>query len=107
MNRTCFRIIRFRLLRSFIASIVAAVFIVAASYAGCDRLLLLTFFILAVGGRGFLTSGLYVNPMDISPNYSGAIASVANGIGAIIGVLVPYIVGVLTPNVSNKYKTKY
>lgn len=73
---------------------------VAASYAGCDRLLLLNFFVVAVGIRGCLSSSLYVNPIDISPSYSGAIASVANGIGATIGVLVPYVIGVLTPNVS-------
>lgn len=87
-----------------VASLMSGVFLVAASYAGCDRSLLLIFFILAVSARAFLSSGLYANPMDISPNYSGAIASVANGVGAFIGVIVPYVIGVLTPNVSLQIK---
>lgn len=72
---------------------------ISASYAGCDHLLVIFFFIISVGARGFLTAGLYVNPMDLSPNYAAAIMSVANGIGAFTGILAPYIVGLLTPNV--------
>lgn len=72
---------------------------VSASYAGCDEMLVITFFIISVGARGFLTAGLYVNPMDLSPNYAGALMSLANGTGALTGVLAPYIVGVLTPHV--------
>lgn len=83
------------------AANIMAIFIVAASYAGCDRFLLSSFFFVAIGTRGFLSCSLYANPMDLSPNYSGAITSIANGIGAIIGVLVPYIIGLLTPNVSH------
>lgn len=76
---------------------------ISASYAGCDHLLVIVFFIISVGARGFLTAGLYVNPMDLSPNYAAAIMSLANGIGALTGILAPYIVGVLTTNVSNSY----
>lgn len=90
-------------MHSSLASNLSAIFIVAASYAACDRLLLLTFFAISVTLRGCLYSSLNVNPMDISPNHSGAIASVANGISAAVGFLVPYIIGVLTPNVSQLY----
>lgn len=84
---------------SFQASVIPAVFLLCASYAGCDEMLVVTFFIISVGARGFLAAGLYVNPMDLSPNYAGALISLANGIGALTGVLAPYIVGVLTPHV--------
>lgn len=40
-----------------------------------------------------------VNPLDLSPNYAGSIMAVTNGIGAITGVIAPYVVGVMTPNV--------
>lgn len=82
-----------------IASTLSAIFMLSASYAGCDGMLILMFFIISVGASGFIDAGLYVNPMDISPNYCSAIVSIANGIGAIIGFLVPYIIGILTPNV--------
>lgn len=42
-----------------------------------------------------------VNPLDLSPNYAGSLMAVTNGIGAITGVAAPYLVGVMTPHVSN------
>lgn len=43
-----------------------------------------------------------VNPLDLSPNYAGVLMAITNGIGAITGIIAPYLVGVLTPNVSFK-----
>lgn len=39
-----------------------------------------------------------VNGLDLSPNYSGTLMAVVNGIGAISGIITPYIVAVMTPN---------
>lgn len=39
-----------------------------------------------------------VNALDLSPNYSGTLMAIVNGIGAFSGILTPYIVGELTPN---------
>lgn len=39
-----------------------------------------------------------VNGLDLSPNYSGSLMAVVNGIGALSGILTPYIVRALTPN---------
>lgn len=41
-----------------------------------------------------------VNALDLSPNYSGTLMALVNGIGAFTGILTPYIVGVLAPNES-------
>lgn len=38
-----------------------------------------------------------VNALDLSPNYSGTLMAIVNGIGAITGIFTPYIVGVLAP----------
>lgn len=38
-----------------------------------------------------------VNGLDLSPNYSGTLMAVVNGIGALTGIFTPYIVGVLAP----------
>lgn len=39
-----------------------------------------------------------VNALDLSPNYSGTLMALVNGIGAFTGIVTPYIVGVLTTN---------
>lgn len=44
--------------------------------------------------------GMKVNALDLSPNYAGTLMAVTNGIGALTGILGPYLVGILTPNTS-------
>lgn len=39
-----------------------------------------------------------VNALDLSPNYSGTLMAIVNGIGAFTGIITPYIVGVLAPH---------
>lgn len=38
-----------------------------------------------------------VNGLDLSPNYSGTLMAMVNGMGAFTGIITPYIVGVLAP----------
>lgn len=73
-----------------------------ASYAGCDRLAVVASFTLGMGFMGTFYSGLKANTLDIAPNYAGVVMAVANGFGGLTGVVGPYIVGLLTPNVSIK-----
>jgi ACS family sodium-dependent inorganic phosphate cotransporter len=47
--------------------------------------------------------GMKVNALDLSPNYAGTLMALVNGIGAIAGIVTPYLVGVLTPDVSIIY----
>lgn len=72
-----------------------------ASYAGCDRVLVVALFTLCMGFMGTFYPGMKVNPLDLSPNYAATIMAVTNGIGALTGALAPTIVGVMTPNVSD------
>lgn len=53
---------------------------------------------------GTFYSGLKANTLDIAPNYAGVVMAVANGVGGLTGVVGPYVVGLLTPNVC---KTHY
>lgn len=71
---------------------------VLASYAGCNRMLVVAWFTLAMGFMGTFYPGMKVNPLDLSPNYAGSIMAVTNGIGALTGIAAPVFVGVLTPN---------
>lgn len=58
-----------------IASIFPAGFIVAAVYAGCNRILVVTYFILSSGFMGNFYCSFRINILDLSPNYSGPIVN--------------------------------
>lgn len=79
---------------------------VAATYAGCNHLLVFAYFIVSIGAQGFITCGTMINPMDLSPNYAGAISSLSNAAGSLTGIAAPSIVGIMTPNVSSRYQIK-
>lgn len=84
----------------FAAAVVPAIFIVLASYAECNRMLVVAYFTLAMGFMGTFYPGMKVNPLDLSPNYAGSLMAVTNGIGALAGIFAPNFVGVMAPNVS-------
>lgn len=84
----------------FSAAFGPAIFMVAASYAGCDRVAVVALFTICMGLMGAFYAGMKLSPLDMSPNYSGTLMAITNGIGAITGVITPYLVGVMTPNVS-------
>lgn len=93
-----------RKLAVLLSSILPATFILLATYAGCEHALVIIFFTMSIGMHGFLTSGTSPNAMDLSPNYAGALMSVVNGISSLTGVAAPYVVGLMTPNVSILYQ---
>lgn len=88
-----------RKLFTSIAAIGPAFFIVGASYAGCDKLLVVALFTIAMGIMGTFYAGMKVNSLDLSPNYAGTLMALTNGVGAFTGIIGPYLVGVMTPNV--------
>ncbi|KAH8404792.1 hypothetical protein KR222_003576, partial [Zaprionus bogoriensis] len=74
------------------------IFTVAASYAGCEKILVVALFTIAMFTMGFYYAGQKLSPMDMSPSYAGTIMAVTNGLGALAGVFSPIVVGALTPN---------
>lgn len=42
--------------------------------------------------KGTFYPGMKVNGLDLSPNYSGTLMALVNGIGAFTGIITPYIV---------------
>ncbi|XP_017798778.1 PREDICTED: putative inorganic phosphate cotransporter [Habropoda laboriosa] len=87
-----------RKLGTTIASLGPGAFVVGASYAECDRTTVVIMFTVGTTLMGTFYPGMKVNALDLSPNYSGTLMALVNGIGAFSGILTPYIVGVLTPN---------
>lgn len=80
---------------------------VAASYAGCHKALVIALFTISMLTMGFYYSGQKLTPLDMSPAYSGTIMAITNGLGALSGLLSPPVVGALTPNVSKIYYIIY
>ncbi|XP_028158438.1 putative inorganic phosphate cotransporter [Ostrinia furnacalis] len=72
--------------------------IIMASYSGCDTTMAVFWFIFAMVLMGAYYSGMKINPLDISPNYSGTTTAMVNGIAAFSGIIVPYLTGLLTPD---------
>ena len=84
---------------SVLALTCSACFVVAASYAGCDQVLVVVMFAIAMTVMGAAYPSVMINTLDLSPNYSGTLMALSNGISAgVTGIVSPYIIGVITPN---------
>lgn len=56
-------------------------------------------FTIAMGFMGTFYCGMKVNALDLSPNFAGTLMAITNGIGAITGIITPYLTGALTEDV--------
>lgn len=59
-------------------------------------------FTIAMGLMGTFYCGMKCNGLDLCPNYAGSLMAVVNGVGAISGIITPYLISALTPDVSDK-----
>ncbi|XP_023247423.1 sialin-like [Copidosoma floridanum] len=73
-------------------------FIICASYAGCNEHLVVAAFVIGMTLMGFGNVSVSVNHLDLSPNFSGTLLSISNGLNTLCGVVSPYIVGLMTTN---------
>ena len=55
---------------------------------------------LSVGLCGFHFSGYFINHGDVAPPYAGTMFGISNTAATIPGILAPYIVASMTPDVS-------
>lgn len=97
LSKKVFSVTSTRKIFTTIASVGPALGIIGASYAGCDKTAVTGLFTLGMGLMGFFYPSLKVNPLDLSPNYAGTVMALVNGIGAVSGIITPYLVGLLTP----------
>ncbi|XP_063825389.1 putative inorganic phosphate cotransporter [Ostrinia nubilalis] len=81
-----------------LSSSIPALFTILASYSGCDRTAAVGLFIACMAFYGGFYSSIKINAMDIAPNYAGTCSAFSNGIAAIAGIIMPYLVGLLTPD---------
>lgn len=57
-------------------------------------------FTVAMGFMGTFYCGMKVNGLDLTTNYAGTVMAIVNGLGAVSGIITPYIVSALTEDVS-------
>nr|AKN21526.1 slc17a-3 [Schmidtea mediterranea] len=75
---------------------INAIFIVAISYIGCDKVLVVTFLCIAVALGTTNSAGYNVNHIDLAPQYAGVLYGITNSIATVAGIIGPSVVGVLT-----------
>ncbi|XP_044252866.1 sialin-like [Tribolium madens] len=81
-----------------LGTILPGIFMVAASYVGCNKLAAVMMFTLTLFWMGFSYLGLKVNSIDLSPNFAGTVMALNNGLGVFAGMAAPAVVGILAPN---------
>ncbi|CAA9994484.1 unnamed protein product [Nesidiocoris tenuis] len=89
---------RNRKIMATLASIGPSFGLIGVSYSGCSTARAVTCLVVGMAFMGFYYPSLKVNPIDLAPNFAGTVAAVTHSIGGISGIVVPYVIGVLTPN---------
>nr|XP_023025236.1 putative inorganic phosphate cotransporter [Leptinotarsa decemlineata] len=95
-NRNFLTIIQARKMWTAFSLIVPSIILVLTVYVGCSRAAAITLYTVALFLVGPFFSGMKVNVNDLTTHYAGTIMAVVNGLGAIAGILGPFIVGALT-----------
>lgn len=85
---------------TLISCLVPSIFLILVPYVGCNRTWAIILNTLAVACLGPSFSGTKVNVNDITMHHAGLIMAGVNGMGAIAGIIGPFIVGALTKNQS-------
>ncbi|XP_044253195.1 sialin-like [Tribolium madens] len=74
------------------------IYMLTGSYAGCNRFAANIMFIISISLMAFSFLGLYLLPMDLSPNYTGFLTSLSNGLGSIAGIFIKHITAWVVPD---------
>ncbi|XP_058791973.1 putative inorganic phosphate cotransporter [Phymastichus coffea] len=98
LEHQCMSVTNVRKLLASVSVMGPGLFLVLASYAECDKTFVVVAFMFGITLMGCLYPSVMMNPLDLSPNYAGSLMAVGNGLAASVGIITPYIIGVLTPN---------
>ena len=86
INKKYIGITNSRKLYTTLSFAVPGIFLVAASFGGCNRVVAVALFTVAMAFMGAYYSGMKVNALDLSPNFAGTLMGITNGIGALTGI---------------------
>lgn len=71
-------------------------FLLGASYAGCDRNLVVGLLMVMMFFKGLTYATCRANPVDLSPNFAGVLMGFMNGTGAFAAILSPLALPIFT-----------
>ncbi|XP_044252867.1 sialin-like [Tribolium madens] len=74
------------------------IYMLTASYAGCNRLGAQILFLISKTLTEFICLGSFLMPLDMAPNYCGFLMALGNGFGMFTGFFQDYILHVLVPD---------
>lgn len=81
---------------AFLSNTLPIPFLIGASYAGCDRDLVVGLLICMMFFKGLTYSTCRANPVDLSPNFAGVLMGFMNGTGAFAAIISPMMVPIFT-----------
>ncbi|XP_058793734.1 sialin-like [Phymastichus coffea] len=81
-----------------IAMLGTSTFLLVATYVGCNRTLVVGLHVVAMIMFSCINFSTLVNALDLAPNYAGAIQGILLGISISVGLVSPYVAGLLIPN---------
>lgn len=91
----------------FVGTLIPAIALVVLAFTGEDQKgLVIGLLMAAVGFNAAVFSGYNVNHIDLSPNHSGFLMGITNGISNIAGILAPLAVQFIVTDEVNHYKYK-
>ena len=73
-----------------------ALCLIVLTFVGCDPLITVALFTVAIGFSGAKYSAYLTNHIDIAPNYAGTLLGLANCFATIPGWTAPLVAGALT-----------
>ena len=78
-----------------IGHIGPALGLIGLSFSGCNQIVVVTFFCMAVMLNGAANSGFQVNHVELSSNYAGTLMGVTNTAANLAGFAAPYVTGII------------
>nr|XP_015838123.1 PREDICTED: sialin-like isoform X2 [Tribolium castaneum] len=91
-------VLTMRKLLSSIGMMGPPIYMLTGSYAGCNRIGAVSIFVIGMSQYAFAFLGLYLLPLDLSPNYAGCLTSLTNGFGNFVTIFFPYVTALVAPD---------
>lgn len=90
------RPITMRRFNTTLGSLPCGAFLLLTGYVGCNKYIIVVFFCLCLLCKGAFYPGCKVNCNEITKRYGGSLMGIVNGVGALSGIISPYVIGYLT-----------
>uniref|UniRef100_A0A0A9Y1L0 Putative inorganic phosphate cotransporter n=1 Tax=Lygus hesperus TaxID=30085 RepID=A0A0A9Y1L0_LYGHE len=87
-----------RKIMASLASIGPSFGLIGVTYSGCSTSRSMTCLLVGMAFMGFYYPSLKINTVDLSPNFAGTVGALTHSMGGLSGIIVPYVIGLLTPN---------